>query len=482
MRRRTFLSLCCVSAAGLLADPAQADAPQGPRYAMVVDLRRCVGCQSCTVSCGAENAVPLGEFRTTVNEYALGGDPAAGHAPALAVLPRLCNHCENPPCVPVCPVGATYKRKDGLVLINAATCIGCGFCVQACPYDARFLNRETHTADKCTFCAHRMAAGLLPACVENCVGGARVFGDLHDPLSPVSRLLAAYTARWPCCILKKTPGRTSSTSAWTHASSMRTACRSRCPWIRQGGPAMTEFLDLVPFARPPQWGAWEPLALTMILTGGVALPAAGLAAWHAAASWAYLFALTALCALACGLLGVFVPLEQPLRVWEFVAHPAFSSWTAWGAYILPLALLCSLALLWLHRRKEPAVRTGGLIAPVRACPGAGRPDFGGTGAGPMPRASCAPAWGVRSGPPSGPRPCCWRAGPPGLQAWPCCWPCASGPCWGAAPPRRKACAAPRPPLCRSALWPHCCCPRPRVLPPLWDLGGTGRKRSWSCWG
>ena len=128
---------------------------------------------------------------------------------------------------------------------------------------------------------------------------------------------------------------------------------------------MTEFLDLVPFARPPQWGAWEPLALTMILTGGVALPAAGLAAWHAAASWAYLFALTALCALACGLLGVFVPLEQPLRVWEFVAHPAFSSWTAWGAYILPLALLCSLALLWLHRRKEPAVRTGGLIAPVR---------------------------------------------------------------------------------------------------------------------
>lgn len=153
------------------------------------------GLQSCTVSCGAENAVPLGEFRTTVNEYALGGDPAAGHAPALAVLPRLCNHCENPPCVPVCPVGATYKRKDGLVLINAATCIGCGFCVQACPYDARFLNRETHTADKCTFCAHRMAAGLLPACVENCVGGARVFGDLHDPLSPVSRLLAAYTGK-----------------------------------------------------------------------------------------------------------------------------------------------------------------------------------------------------------------------------------------------------------------------------------------------
>ena len=92
--------------------------------------------------------------------------------------------------------GGRHLQAEGrLGAHQRRPCIGCGFCVQACPYDARFLNRETHTADKCTFCAHRMAAGLLPACVENCVGGARVFGDLHDPLSPVSRLLAAYTGK-----------------------------------------------------------------------------------------------------------------------------------------------------------------------------------------------------------------------------------------------------------------------------------------------
>lgn len=196
MQRRTFLSLCCVSAASLLPGQGVAGAAESKsRYAMVIDLRRCVGCQSCTVSCGAENAVPLGHFRTTVSEYAVGGVHSEHKAPAVAVIPRLCNHCETPSCVPVCPVGATFKRADGLVLIDATTCIGCGFCVQACPYDARFLNRETHTADKCTFCAHRTAAGLLPACVENCVGGARIFGDLRDPKSAVSKMLAAYKGK-----------------------------------------------------------------------------------------------------------------------------------------------------------------------------------------------------------------------------------------------------------------------------------------------
>ncbi|WP_365860870.1 sulfate reduction electron transfer complex DsrMKJOP subunit DsrO [Desulfovibrio sp.] len=196
MQRRTFLSLCCVSAASLLPGQALAGAGESKsRYAMVIDLRRCIGCQSCTVTCGAENAVPLGNFRTTVSEYAMIGVPAENREPSVAVIPRLCNHCETPPCVPVCPVGATFKRADGMVLIDATTCIGCGFCVQACPYDARFLNRETHTADKCTFCAHRTAAGLLPACVENCVGGARIFGDLRDPQSAVSKMLAAYKGR-----------------------------------------------------------------------------------------------------------------------------------------------------------------------------------------------------------------------------------------------------------------------------------------------
>ena len=97
----------------------------------------------------------------------------------MVMLPRLCNHCADAPCIPVCPVGATYQRADGIVVVDADKCVGCAYCVQACPYDARFVNHVTQKADKCTFCAHRVEAGLLPACVETCVGGARLFGDLE---------------------------------------------------------------------------------------------------------------------------------------------------------------------------------------------------------------------------------------------------------------------------------------------------------------
>jgi len=155
------------------------------RWGMVIDLRKCVGCQSCTVSCMVENDVPKGSFRTVVSDYEL-----VRHGnPRRQPLPRLCNHCEHPSCLTVCPTQATFQRNDGIVVIDNTVCIGCGACVQACPYDARFINPETNTADKCTFCAHRVDEGLLPACVETCVGGARVFGDLNDPDSEISRLI-----------------------------------------------------------------------------------------------------------------------------------------------------------------------------------------------------------------------------------------------------------------------------------------------------
>lgn len=169
--------------------PRRPGGTPGRRYGMVVDMRKCIGCQACTVSCSMENLPPIGQFRTTVLQYEV--DRQDG-APALINLPRLCNHCDNPPCVPVCPVQATFQRQDGVVLIDNERCVGCGYCVQACPYDARFINHETQTADKCTFCEHRLEAGLLPACVESCVGGARVIGDLNDPHSEASRLIAAH--------------------------------------------------------------------------------------------------------------------------------------------------------------------------------------------------------------------------------------------------------------------------------------------------
>jgi len=198
--RRAFLKTsgaltCGAAAAATGAAPAQAG-PQrhggdaSKRFAMVIDLRKCIGCQACTIACSIENQIPIGEFRTIVTQYDV-RDVKSGAVESFT-LPRLCNHCDNPPCVPVCPVQATYQQKDGKVLIDAEKCVGCGYCVQACPYDARFINPLTNTADKCTFCTHRVEAGLLPACVETCTGGARNFGDVKDPDSTVSKLLAAH--------------------------------------------------------------------------------------------------------------------------------------------------------------------------------------------------------------------------------------------------------------------------------------------------
>ena len=104
-------------------------------------------------------------------------------------VPKLCNHCDNPPCVQVCPVGATFTTEDGVVLVDKDYCIGCRYCVQACPYGARYLDPRTHTADKCTFCYHRLVRGLLPACVEVCPTGARLFGDTRQRSSPLARFM-----------------------------------------------------------------------------------------------------------------------------------------------------------------------------------------------------------------------------------------------------------------------------------------------------
>lgn len=196
--RRNFClgaGAAAVGAATLAAAPSGA-APSGTagtrtggdpahRWAMVVDVRKCVGCQACTVACIMENDVPENSFRTIVSTYEVTEQGKAGSY----MLPRLCNHCEDPPCIPVCPTGATFQRTDGIVVVDNTVCVGCAYCVQACPYDARFINHNSQTADKCTFCVHRVDAGLLPACVETCVGGARVFGDLKDPASAVSRLV-----------------------------------------------------------------------------------------------------------------------------------------------------------------------------------------------------------------------------------------------------------------------------------------------------
>ncbi len=178
-------------------------------WGFVVDLRKCIGCGACVRACKEENSVPDGFFRTWVERYTFlkdgrvlvdspdgaleGFEPRADVKPEEVTksffVPKLCNHCEQSPCVQVCPVGASYQSPDGLVLIDKTHCIGCGYCVQACPYGCRYLNPVTGTADKCTMCYHRISKGLKTACVEACPHGARHYGDLKDPNSEVRRLL-----------------------------------------------------------------------------------------------------------------------------------------------------------------------------------------------------------------------------------------------------------------------------------------------------
>lgn len=120
----------------------------------------------------------------------IAGFPAVGGERGLLrtfFVPKLCNHCTNPPCVQVCPVGATFSTEDGVVLVDKDYCIGCRYCIQACPYGARYLDPRSRTADKCTFCYHRVVRGLLPACVEVCPTGVRLFGDLRQRSSPLAR-------------------------------------------------------------------------------------------------------------------------------------------------------------------------------------------------------------------------------------------------------------------------------------------------------
>jgi Fe-S-cluster-containing dehydrogenase component len=154
------------------------------RYAMTIDLSLCVGCAACAVACKMENEVPPGGFRLWIRERELGVFPDL----VVEFRPEQCLHCQNPPCVPVCPTGASYQREDGLVLVDPKKCIACGACVAACPYEARYLHPQGYV-DKCTFCAHRLDKGQLPACVETCPTNCRAFGDLDDPESPVVKAL-----------------------------------------------------------------------------------------------------------------------------------------------------------------------------------------------------------------------------------------------------------------------------------------------------
>lgn len=155
------------------------------RYGFVIDQRKCIGCHACTVACKSENEVPLGVFRTWVKYVESGEFPnARRHFNVLR-----CNHCEDAPCVNICPTQALFKREDGIVDFDNRKCIGCKACMQACPYDALYIDPDNNTAAKCNYCVHRVEQELLPACVVVCPVKAIIAGDIDDPSSEIAQTI-----------------------------------------------------------------------------------------------------------------------------------------------------------------------------------------------------------------------------------------------------------------------------------------------------
>lgn len=161
------------------------------RYAFVIDQRKCIGCHACTVACKAEHDVPIGVYRTWVKYIEKGEFPNSRRY----FLVNRCNHCDDAPCVAICPTKALYKRADGIVDFDNTRCIGCKSCMQACPYDALYIDPYSHTAAKCNYCAHRTEMGLEPACVVVCPERAIIAGDLHNPETEIARLVAREPVR-----------------------------------------------------------------------------------------------------------------------------------------------------------------------------------------------------------------------------------------------------------------------------------------------
>ena len=186
-----------------------------PWYGIVIDIEKCIGCGSCAKACKNENDVPVEPFffRTWIEQYTVKNDgsveiisPNGGidgfeqTVPDEDIfksyfVPKMCNHCSKSPCIQVCPVGATYDSPEGVVLVDEKYCIGCRYCVQACPYGCRFIHPVKKVANKCTLCYHRLKRGLAPACMEVCPTNARMYGNLRDREGELVKFLKEHTTQ-----------------------------------------------------------------------------------------------------------------------------------------------------------------------------------------------------------------------------------------------------------------------------------------------
>lgn len=326
------------------------------KYGFLIDHDRCIGCHACTVACKSENDVPVGNFRTWVKYVENGSYPDIRRH--FAVL--RCNHCTNAPCVKICPVNALEKREDGIVDIDRDACIGCRACMQACPYDAIYLNEDKGSIEKCHFCAHRVEKGLEPACVVVCPETAIIAGDLDDPSSKLSTMVKENKVQvrrpeqktGPNVFYKGAlaaslqPGEPSRPS--TYLWSDRPAHKSE-PWPISL-PVLPSTRVVLDAGHKVEWG-W-PVALYLVTKGiaagaGILSPfalALGLTGWAAA----YLPEVLAII-FTLATVGLLIEdLKRPMTFYRLLTRPNWNSWLVKGGIILTGFGLASASIIALR--------------------------------------------------------------------------------------------------------------------------------------
>ncbi|MGN6130773.1 MAG: 4Fe-4S dicluster domain-containing protein [Nocardioidaceae bacterium] len=325
------------------------------RYGFAIDQRTCIGCHACTVACKTEHEVPVGQFRTWVKYVDSGSFPDTTRS--FGVM--RCNHCTDAPCVKICPTSALFKREDGIVDFDGDRCIGCKSCMQACPYDAIYIDEDTHTAAKCNMCAHRVDNDLEPACVVVCPTHSIWVGDLDDPTSGIARLVATQetTVRAPeqntgpnvfylgadRAVLDPLAAPVDDTYLWAKPDPQRLATAGDLP-----GDPTTHARTTLNTAHPRPWG-WR--VVTYLWTKGVGAGALALAGL-AVILGIDLGGVGDYVAPVLGILGAATTggllvwdLKRPDRFHYLFLKSNFSSWLVLGGYVL--MLFTGGALLWI---------------------------------------------------------------------------------------------------------------------------------------
>jgi Fe-S-cluster-containing dehydrogenase component/formate-dependent nitrite reductase membrane component NrfD len=342
----------------------------------VIDHESCIGCHACTVACKAENNVPVGNFRTAVKYVEEGLFPDVRRM----FLVQRCNHCTKAPCVTICPVNALSKRPDGIVDLDRDACIGCRACMQACPYDAIYLNEDLGAVEKCHYCAHRVEKNLEPACVIVCPVGAIISGDLHDPDSRIAQIAKQKETkvRRPeqgtgpnvryvgVEDVMLNPGRAARPESYLWSD--RPPHKPE-PWPASV-PVQRDARVVLDQGHRVEWGWGVTLYLvTKGLAGGAAM-LAPFVGWLGLKGFAARFVPEIIALIFIALTGLLLveDLKKPLAFVRLFTRPNWNSWLVKGAWVINafvLLMAASLALRWLGMdAAADAVRWGGALAGV----------------------------------------------------------------------------------------------------------------------